>query len=184
MKLYYLQSMAKSDGDVVEITDKKNRISGYFIWNGNDGKFLQFTKPKGTAQEFLKKTEIIKSDYIVSNISVPIFSSRASEIFRKEIPDEVDFNEIEIISENTKLIFFLCKCRNFYDLLNKEASVFRPLTDGSLILSHPVFKKFPREEFYIARDINNPQVVVVSEKFLDLCKKHNLQIDFLETDQK
>lgn len=184
MKLYYLKSVAKSGGDLVAISDGKNRISGYFIWDANDGKFLHFTKIHGVAQERLTEAEIAGVDYLECVISVPIFSKKARDIFEKAVPDEFEFHDILIDAQGKASIFYLCKCLRKINVINKQASVYRPLTDGSLILSQPVLRAQLDEDFYIARDRDEPQLLVVSEKFEKLCRENSLQIDFVKAPQQ
>jgi hypothetical protein len=183
MKLYYIRSIANAQGDLVEIQDGQHRIADYFIWNSNDGKFLKFTKAKGKAQEYLTESEIITCDYLDSNISVPIFSKHARDILQEAISDELEFHEIEVSTSTRSIIYFLGKCRKSLELLNKKASEYRPLTDGSPILSTPVYKKDFTEDFFIARDCGELQNFIASEKFVDLCKKHNLSIGFIPARQ-
>jgi hypothetical protein len=184
MNLYYIHSSANVEGDVVDIQDGQRRIADYFIWNTNDGKFLKFTKARGKAQEYLTELEISTCDYLDSNISIPIFSQRARDILEEAIPDELEFHEIEIITPMKNFIYFLGKCRKYLKLLNKQASEYRPLTDGSLILSRPAYKIETAEDFFIARDSDESQIFVASQKFVDLCKKNNLKIEFITTTQR
>lgn len=184
MKLYFLLGVANAGGDVVTISDKQGRIAGYFIWGKNDGKFLKFTALEGVAQENLTEAEILKSDYLDCIISVPIFSHRARTVFENTIPGELEFHDISILVGNKKVKFFLGKCLRSAAVLNKLASEYRPLTDGSLILSRPVLREKCDADFYIARDRDEPQILVVSEKFVKLCQENKLGIDFLSADQE
>lgn len=182
MKLYYLQSPAKSQGDLIDIPDKQHRISDYFIWNTGDGKFLKFTKPKGIAQEYLTKDELKKSDYVHCNMSIPIFSERARDLFGAEIAEEVEFHEISVVASGEEMTFHMCKCLKKYEIIDKNASEYQLLPDGSSILIHPVFNDISHD-FHIARDSDESQIFVASQKLFELCKKNKLSIDFLAVRQ-
>jgi len=183
MKLYFLHSSVNAKGDRVVVSDKQHRIAGYFIWNTNDGKFLNFTTIQGKAQEYLIASEITKSDYLDCVISVPIFSKLAREVFEEEIPEEIRFHPMSVIADVSEFDFYMGKCHKYLDILNKKESQYRSMTDGSPMLSLPVFKKNFDDDFYIARVRDEPQILVVSQKFVDLCEKSRLNIGFLEAQQ-
>lgn len=184
MKLYYLNSLAKSNGDLVSISDKQHRIASYFIWNKSDGKFLKFSKLIGLAQDYLTEKKILQSDYLDCNMSIPIFSERARDTILKNLSKSIEFQEISILSEKKELKFYAGKCLNYYNIVNKDKSKYRLLTDGSKILSEPVFNLEIEHNFSLARDIENPQIIVASEIFRDVCMKNFLQIGFSKAPQE
>lgn len=184
MELYYIGSSSNAKDNVVNIQDGQHRIANYFIWNTNDGKFLNFTKARGKAQEQVTESEILASDYLNSNISIPVFSKSARDVLQAAILDELEFHKIEILTSTKSVIYFLGKCRKYFQLLNKQESEYRTLTDGSLILSRPAYKIEITEDFFIARDCDESQIFVASQKFVDLCKTNNLKIEFIAINQK
>lgn len=183
MKLYYLQGNARLGDARVDISDKQNRISGYFIWNDNDGKFLNFSVVSGIAQEGLSEETVLNSDYLPCNMSIPIFSERAKSALEREISDEVKFYPLMIDVNGKKINFVICKTLKYFSIIDSDASHYRTLRDGTAILTQPVFKRDIGEEFHIARDIKEKQVVVVSEKFRKHCDENGLLIDFIEAKQ-
>lgn len=184
MKLYYLNSPAKSNGDLISISDKQHRIANYFIWNKSDGKFLNFSKVIGLAQEYLTEEKILQSDYLDCNMSIPIFSKRARDTILDTLPKSMDFQEMSILSQKKELKFYAGKCLNYYNIINNDKSIYRLLTDGSRILSEPVFNLEIENNFSLARDIENPQIIVASEIFRDVCRKNHLQIGFSKVPQE
>lgn len=184
MKLYFLYSRANANGDRVVVSDKQDRIAGYLIWNTNDGKFLNFITIQGRGQDYLTASEIRNADYLDCVISVPIFSKSAREVFKAEFPEEIDFHPISVMADTDKFDFFIGKSHKYLNILNKKESEYRPMADGSPVLSIPVLEKNFDEDFYIARDRDEPQILVVSQKFVDLCEKHKVNIGFLEARQR
>ena len=49
---------ATQRGDLVDFRDSKGRLSGYFIWDTNDGKFLTHTTPRGIAQDGIVTADV------------------------------------------------------------------------------------------------------------------------------
>ena len=49
---------------------------GYFIFNDNDGNFLQYMKLTGIPQKDIKQDVLDTCDYLQGNIDIPIFSQR------------------------------------------------------------------------------------------------------------
>lgn len=82
-----------------------------------------------------------------------------------------------------KTNFFICKTVKYLSIIDCDASHYRTLSDGTAILTQPVFKRSISEEFHIARDIKEKQVVVVSEKFRKHCDENRLSIAFIEAKQ-
>lgn len=183
MKVYYPHSAATATGDLVDISDKQSRISSYFIWNEGDGKFLKFTKPQGNAQALLTEDEIRFSDYLNCNMSIPIFSKRACGILQREIPEEMEFHDLTVVKNNQRFDFAICKCLKDLELVNRSASTYTTFTDGTPALSKPVLNAVYDKNFFIARDSIERQIFAVSQKFVDICKKNNLHIFFLEAPQ-
>src|SRR5437868_2954046 len=97
MTLYYLHSLANANGSLVDIPDRRHRIADYFIWNTNDGNFLEFTTQRGSAQEDLTEKEILQCDYLDANISVPVFSEKACHTLQHELRGLMVFHKIEVV---------------------------------------------------------------------------------------
>ena len=183
MKLYYPHSPATVSGDLVDISDKQNRISSYFIWNEGDGKFLKFTKLQGIAQDFISENEMRHSDYLDCNMSLPIFSKKARDILQRGMPDEMEFHDLAIVKNNQRFDFAICKCLKYVQLVNSSASTYAALTDGMPALSKPVLNATCDTDFFIARDSVERQVFAVSQKLIDICKMNDLHILFLQAPQ-
>ena len=66
------------------------------------------------------------------------------------------------------------------EVIDKEASTYRTLSDGERVLSFIKFRRDIEEEFFIAKDKESITDFVVSELFVDICKRNGLLIDFKE----
>lgn len=171
--------IAHTQGALIDVKDTKNRLFSYFILNDGDNKFLQYTKPFGKAQEEIKLEHLRSADYLPLNISIPIFSKRVIDILKKEFINEIKEYECIVSCEGEELIFYMCFIDKFLDLVDVEKSEFSTLTDGRPILSKAVYKNESRDDFYLARDNEFKAELVVSQKFVDLCSLHKLNIEFI-----
>lgn len=178
MKLYSIESPIKSSGDVIDIRDPKGMLSSYFIWGEGDGKFLNFMTPQGNAQKNIRYSDLSKADFLPANIGIPIFSEKAKHEIDSFIPDQVEWVKITISCEGSNVTYHLCKTKSYLDLVDREQSVFRLLTDGEPVLSKAVYKENIADDFIIGRDVNFKERLVVSQRFVDFCHAKKLKINF------
>ena len=183
MKIFTLRTTANGGGDIITLRDNTNRLSGYFISNRNDGKFLQHVKLQAEAQENLPSVEILKSDFLQATIGIPLFSQKARDVFTREIPEALEFHLIEIRADGHTHAFYLAKVMMSADIIDGDKSTYLTLSGGVRLIDVVVCHSTFDSEFYIARDRDHPAYLVVSEKFVKLCADNNLSIDFADTTQ-
>lgn len=178
MQLFRFESRVAADGDTFNLADPKGRVSSFFIWNeGTDKPFL-FSKPKAVAQPRIRFAEVVVSDYLEANIGVPIFSERTRQVLASALSNDMAFYECSVECEGKALSFYLGKVLRYLPLVDEAKSEFRVLTDGQKVLSIAAYRSDNLPEFYIARDINHRERLVVSDFFVDKCKAMGLNIDF------
>ncbi|BDR57689.1 hypothetical protein [Xylocopilactobacillus apicola] len=112
------------------------------------------------------------SDYLSANIGIPIFSCRAKSVFETKIPTEISFYECIIDDE----FFFFGKIEKYLPIIDEERTTFRTLLDGSRVIDEPIYKT--DDDFFITRDKVFCEQLVVSQKFVDLCREEKLNINF------
>jgi hypothetical protein len=173
-----MQTAINTNGDLISLNDKGGRLSAYFIWNDGDGKFLNFKRPHGDAQERIRLADLQGADYIEGDIGVPIFSSRAKEFIDREFPGEMVFHEISIDCRSESIIFYLGKTMKYEKLIDESKSVFRTLPDGDKILTKPAYVELKEATFGLARDVVYSENMVVSQKFVEIAQWDNLRIKF------
>lgn len=178
MKTYSIINL-KLDGGLIDFIDTKSRLSSFFIWNEGDGKFLNFSKPRGIAQKSLHFDKLKNSDYLPANLGIPILSKKSKEIFEKKIPSEMSFHECVIECNGSEETFFLCKIKKYLSIIDEDKSSFRTLLDGSQLLDIAAYKY--DESFFIARDKIFCEKLIVSQKFVDICNEEKIYIDFIDT---
>lgn len=178
LRIYDLESPIPSEGDIIVLPDKKGMLAEFFIWNEGDGNFLQFSKLRAQAQGGVKWSAMRTADYLRANIGIPIFSAKAREFLTHRIPNDLQFYECEISCEGREEVFFICKVMKYMKLVDGQRSSFRTLSEGEKILNNVVYRNDLDEDFYIARDVEFCERLVVSEKFVDLCQSERLHIEF------
>ena len=181
-KYYYILPSLNFGPNVFNIKDGSNRIFDFFILNKNNGKFLEFTKPILSTPEEMDLSKIKETDFYPVNISVPLFSERAYEFLSSTLINEVLFFECETANFSLDQKLFLAKIINYLPLIDKEKTEYRTLRDGDKIpISYTIkLVKTDNYDFLIARDIEYPSLVVVSEEFVSIYKKNDLYADFIE----
>lgn len=80
------------------------------------------------------------------------------------------------------LDWYVAKIIRRIPVIDKEASTYRTLAHGDEVINRARYRKDIEETFYIARDVEHSTYFVVSELFMDLCKKNGLIIEFIETE--
>lgn len=180
MKLFKLRAMANGGGDIINLRDSRGRLSGYFIFNDGDGKFLQHMKLRAEAQENLRAEEILHADFLQCNINIPVFSKKAVEVFVREIPDALEFHSIEIQAGGSGYEYYLTKILTCTNVIDSERSTFLEMNGVDGIIDVPTYRSKFDSIFYIARDSSYPPYIVVSDKFVDLCIENCLNVDFAD----
>lgn len=184
MKVYKIQSTIEAEGDIFSFGgDRNGRITDYFVSNKGDGKFLSFFKPKIVAQELIKEEEVSKADFLKGDLSIPIFSTKAAEILSEKLSSEVNFYPARIFVGKKEFEFQLCKVNIYTDIIDEKKSEYMQLSDGTQIISKPIYRSNFDENFRIARDKKYKSRYVVSSAFIEICLSREIVIDFAELDQ-
>ena len=168
---------------IVDFTGKLQRISAFLITGQGDGKFLEFSRLKAKAQAGYNPKNIVTTDFLNASTSVPIFSPRLVEKLGKELDTDADFYPCTITCQGQEFDFFAAKIKTRVDLIDKELSTYRTLTDGEKSLMKAAYKTHFDRDFLLARDSGELFDFAVSEIFRDLAYKHALDISFIERPQ-
>lgn len=175
VNIYTISSFSFGNA-LVDVLDKKSRLSGFFIWNDGDGKFLSYLEPTCKLQRNLSKDDLENIDYFPANIGIPIFSHKAKSLFECKGITELSLYKCLLDGESESI--YLCKINNYLPIIDNEKTIFRKLTDGTKLIDIPTYKC--DAEFYIARDAVFCERMVVSQKFVDLCNEGGLNIHFMK----
>ena len=179
MKVYNLLTTVNHSLAIIDFKDGSGRIFDYFILNEGDGRFLNFTRPVALAQSGYTPSNITGTDFINANIGIPVFSARFKEQMEEELRNNLQFVECTVKCQNQDFLFYMGKINTFIDLVDKERSAYRTLTDGTPILSRTVYLEEFEQPFLMARDKEENALAVVSETFKKLIEDKNLRIDFI-----
>lgn len=180
--IYRMSKPSNVEEDPIVLRDGSRRLYEYFVTNEISAKFLQFTTAVGKAGEHLSAEQIGDCDLLEANDAIPIFSLRAKELLSATIPDEVEFHPLKTDVHGTEKIFWLCKVKKYCDVIDAATSA-RLRLSGGVGFDGIVYCKQFDAPFHIARDRSHPFLVVVSDAFVDLCRKRNLMIDFTRQPQ-
>ena len=94
--------------------------------------------------------------------------------------EEMKFFSCRLVCQDVSLEWYAAKIILRIPIIDKEASTYRTLSDGERVLSFIKFRRDIEEEFFIAKDKESITDFVVSELFVDICKRNGLLIDFKE----
>jgi len=180
MQLYRLQSMLQAGGDLFDLRDPKGRICNFLVRNEGNDKSFQFSKPRAQAQSRIQPQDVLDCDYLDAVGGAPLFSAKARAALSAALPDELRFYECTVECKGQEFAFFLGRTLLHLPLVDKENSIYHTLTDGEKILSIATYRSHFDREFSIARDVDDPTCLVVSQRLVDLCKRESLRIGFAE----
>jgi len=180
MQLYRLQSMLQAGGDLFDLPDPKGRIFDFFILDEGNDKSFQFSKPRARAQAQIQLQNVLECDYLDPVGGAPLFSEKAHAALSRAMPDELRFYQCTVECKGQELGFFLGKTLLRLPLVDPENSTYHTLTTGEKMLSKAAYRTRFDREFSIARDVDDPTCLVVSQRFVDLCRHESLRIGFAE----
>ena len=150
----------------------------HIVLVGNEEKIkrrrLEFVAGTGYTLENIEKT-----DYIFCP-SALLFSKRFVEKIGNLLREEMKFFSCRLVCQDVSLEWYAAKIILRIPIIDKEASTYRTLSDGERVLSFIKFRRDIEEEFFIAKDKESITDFVVSELFVDICKRNGLLIDFKE----
>lgn len=178
IELFGLESLASNTGGLISLPDSKGRLSSFFIWNKGDGKSLKFKVPCGYAQADVICGKLQVVDYLDADIGIPIFSKKAKEKLLAVAPDEIEFYECVVVCGGKEYSFFLGKALKYLPLIDVERSTFRVLAEGERLLVQAEYLDIQAPTFYMARDQEFCERLVVSQQFYELCEQEGLELGF------
>ena len=150
-----------------------DEIFSFFILDiGNEEKIkrrrLEFVAGTGYTLENIEKT-----DYIFCP-SALLFSKRFVEKIGNLLREEMKFFSCRLVCQDVSLEWYAAK------IILRIPITYRTLSDGERMLKFIKFRRDIEEEFFIAKDKESTTDFVVSELFVDICKRNGLLIDFKE----
>lgn len=179
MNLYKIEAPwnNKYPGYVV-FKDSQSRLSDFFIYNNGTDKFLNYTLPLGVAQLEIKQLDILNADFLAALPSILVFSKKAKAVLEKVASNEMEFYECAIQFSDNEHSFYISKIKNYLSLIDFERSSYETNMDGKKELDfwNTIYKC--DSFFYIARDQTHKFICIVSQSFVDLCQKEQLNINF------
>ncbi|EFR56214.1 hypothetical protein POZ07_22105 [Bacteroides uniformis] len=184
MSIYCIDSVISKLRTRIVFQNNNERLMGYFIFNDNDGNFLQYMKLTGIPQKDIKQDVLDTCDYLQGNIDIPIFSQRFVNLMTPILKNEVYFYPIDIYNNNTHTTFYLTKILKYMDFIDyeKTAHAINKDRENGIFFSSPIVVKTNLTPFLIARDIKEPFRWFISDEFKQYAKKNRLKIKFTNTD--
>ena len=157
---------------------KKNTDEIYSFFSFNRGnkeqiKGLDFVAGEGYTLENIKKTDFINCTPQL------LFSNRFVEKVGNLLSEEMQFFPCNLICKDVKLDWFAARIIRQLPIIDKEETTYWEV-DGKRMVRLVKYRNDIEEQFYIARDEEHIPYWVVSELFMDLCKKNGLQLLFFE----
>ena len=174
MTLYLLESIVSehSHGGLVNLNDSA-RIHKLFTRKDASEKEFNELKIHGVSQKEIWPEELKAADYVKANTGgVLLFSERMENIF-SNCPD-IDFHRCNVRFSEGELLFFAGRITNFTRLF-PEFHIDK--------MYNSYLEKIP-EDFYVARDVEQPSMIVYSQKFIDICLEEKARIIARKIDKK
>lgn len=183
LKLYQINTTLNHPDCMAGFKKNDHEIFSFFIMDkGNEEKIkrrrLDFVAGTGYTLENIENT-----DYIFCP-SALLFSKRFVERVGNLLREEMKFFPCKLICQDVSLDWYAAKIMRSIPIIDKEASTYRTLSDGEKMLKFVKFRKDIEEQFFIAKDKESVTYFVVSELFMDLCKKNSLLINFKDVHSK
>ena len=179
LKLYQINTTLNHPDCMAGLKKNDDENFSFFRLDiGNEEKIkrrrLEFVAGTGYTLENIEKT-----DYIFCP-SALLFSKRFVEKIGNLLREEMKFFSCRLVCQDVSLEWYAAKIILRIPIIDKEASTYRTLSDGERVLNFIKFRRDIEEEFFIAKDKESITDFVVSELFVDICKKNGLLIDFKE----
>lgn len=178
LKLYRIDSAIVHPDNYVKYKKDPKELRKFFGLGKGDAEKILRMKIFFDAGEAYDASNIILTDYINSPVA-PLFSKRAVEIIKDRVCDEALFVPVMIRCSGECYEWYACRIDKRVKLINEETSVFRELTDGTKIISLARYRTDIEEDFYMAKDIDYNDVLIMSQSFKRICDENNLNIRFL-----
>ncbi|MBO5186609.1 MAG: hypothetical protein J6B91_06110 [Prevotella sp.] len=182
MNIYSIVPHSSNWRNLIVYQNNNDRLMEYFVFNDNDGSFLQYIALTGVPQRKIKQDVLDVCDYLKGNICIPMFSERFVNLMGPILKDEVLFYPIDIINDNTHTTFFATKIIKYMELIDDEQTAKAEDKDreNGIMFSSPIVFQENIAPFLIARDINEPFRWFVSDDFKSICNKNRLRVKFID----
>ncbi|CAI3109085.1 hypothetical protein MWMV2_MWMV2_00567 [Acinetobacter oleivorans] len=147
-----------------DLKGKKEIIVNYFKFDLSDN-FLKNLRINLDYDNifFDQLNEILETDFYYSSSGILLFSKRFFNEMKEILEDECDFYKCYVRNEEVDIYAMYIKRKN--NLLDEEDFIKKDLVT---------------DDFFIARDTDQPYIYVVSQKFVDTINKFKLRMNFLE----
>lgn len=183
LKLYEIYTTINYHPDcTARIETAGQKISSFWLEKDDEEIVKTLQSVKFVAGEAYTLENIEETDYIRSVYRALLFSKRFVERVGNALSEDVRFFPCKLICDGVDLDWYVAKIIRRISIIDKDASTYQTLSGGYKIIAHARYRKDIEEPFFIARDIEHNTQFVVSELFMDLCKKNGLLIKFVETE--
>jgi hypothetical protein len=172
--LYSLITPINKSNAIIDLEKNNNKILDFFQSNIlTDANFLEIVF---LAQKGYNKENITKADFLNTSCGIIVFSKTAKEVMERETIKDIDFYPCIVKCNGENYEFYAVKIKTYENIINKEASIYRNLSDGRKVIMLPVFLNLEYNKFYFAKDSDFKHIYCVSEKTANLIDKYELNI--------
>ncbi|MCE9789944.1 hypothetical protein [Shewanella chilikensis] len=172
MNIYKIKPQAASENIVVDFGAELNSKLWDVFLGDDRSETENFLNINGSSQVDNFNNLIDCSDFLSCVVPFPIFSKRAVDVLREL--DCLSFLNVGVDGVYKFSIGLVNAKAKFVD---EEKSKYKIRTNGDRMLSVVAYRE-PLESFFIARDEKYYSNFVVSDDFVERCKKNNLKIRF------
>lgn len=182
MTIYCIEPHNSNRTNLIVYQNNIDRLMGYFVYNDNDGNFLQYIKLAGVPQTIFNQDVLTARDYLKGNMCIPMFSERFVNLMASILKNEALFYPIDIINNNIHTTFYLTKILKYMDFIDYEETknAVNEDRENGVFFSSPIVFNPNLAPFLIARDKKEQFRWYVSDVFKSLCEKNRLRIKFIE----
>lgn len=179
LKLYKITTTISHPDFMAGFKKDADEIFSFFRLDIGDEEKIKRRRLEFVAGGGYKLENIAKTDYIDCP-SALLFSKRFVEKAGDVLRNELQFFPCKLICQDIDFDWYATKITRSISMIDKEASIYRTLSDGEKMLKFVKYRKDIEEQFFIAKDKESVTDWAVSELFMDLCKKNGLLIKFKE----
>lgn len=183
---YFLQSALNKPNTFIEINGSYNNMTNFFLSNIDNDKFIKNVKFSAVAQSGFTKKTLLEVDYLndIRMGNIPVFSERFVDCMNEYLSHVVEFYPCNILFDGRDYKFYISRIKQILPAIDKEASGYRLLADGSRIIDEPIIiRKEVEQSLLIVRDVSYKSIVIVSELFKEIAFKKKMKIKFNDTSQ-
>jgi hypothetical protein len=175
MRLFTIAQHLDGKAATLQIAAHHAQLLSFFAW-GEAAELDKRCLPFRVDANDYSDTLLNELDYFNASIGIPIVSKRFRDVLQ-DTTDDVDFVPCTALRGPEKRDVYAMRVKRRIDLIDKSASGFRKLTDGSSILQQPVYRSLDIPAFFVARDVNYAERLVASGLFVDVVVGHRLRLE-------